>query len=156
MRKISIMVTAAAALLVALPPATVDATPPSGVNFVVPTTIPGDGPTFGSFTATGAAVDDGIMCPFGDTIDVFGRVTAFQSQTGVSIQVVKQFTCDDGSGDFLVKLQVRIDRRGDNFRWNVLSGTGDYEHLHGTGSGVGLYGDGSFVLDIYDGNLHID
>lgn len=133
------------------------ASPPVDVHFEVLTTIPpGGGPTPGPFTATGPAVDEGIVCPDGVTTDVFGKASGFQSQTGgVNIQVVKLFMCDDGSGEFLVKLQVRIDKKGDNFNWNILGGTGDYEKLHGTGKGIGLpIPDG--VLDVYEGAAHID
>jgi len=132
------------------------ATPPLDVEFEVPTTIPdGGGPSFGPFTATGPAVDAGIVCASGDTIDVFGKASGFQSQTGVNVQVVKLFTCDDGSGDFLVKLQARIDNKGDNFNWNILGGTGSYDKLHGTGKGIGLpIAEG--VLDLYTGAAHVD
>lgn len=58
---------------------------------------------------------------------------------GFNILIVKRFTCDDGSGAFDVKLQVRIDQKGDNFNWVILGGTGAYERLHGTGQGVGVY-----------------
>jgi len=133
------------------------ATPPVGVVFEVPTTIPGGGlPTFGPFTATGPAVDDLIVCASGDTRDVFGKTSGFQSQTGgVNIQVVKRFTCGDGSGEFFVKLQVRIDKKGDNFNWNILGGTEDYEKLHGTGKGIGLPLPED-VLDLYSGKVHVD
>ena len=100
-------------------------------------------------------MDAGIICPSGDVIDTFFKATGFQSQTGMNIQVVKLFTCADGSGAFLVKLQVRLDRRGANFNWNMLGGTGAYQKLHGTGSGIGIPGPDS-ILDLYDGQVHID
>lgn len=133
--------------------------PPQGVEFEVPTTLPPDGgPSFGPFTATGPAVDAGIVCPSGDTIDVFGKRSGDQSQRGFNIQIVKLFTCDDGSGEFFVKLQVRIDQKGDNFNWTIMKGTGDYVKLHGTGKGVGLYlsAEPEVVLDLYTGTAHID
>jgi len=77
------------------------------------------------------------MCPSGDTIDLFGRPSGGTPQR-VNFQVVKRFTCDDGSGSFDVKLQVRIDRKGDNYQWVVLDGSGAYERLHGVGDGVGF------------------
>ena len=153
MRKLTIGAALVAAVAV-LSSSTVDAGPPLDVTFEVPTTISEEGPTFGPFTASGAAVDVGDMCPSGDTIDLFGRSSGGTPQ-GVNFQVVKLFTCDDGSGSFVVKLQVRIDRKGDNFQWVVLDGSGAYERLHGVGDGVGFpTPDG--VFDVYQGRLHID
>ena len=132
--------------------------PPLGVEFVVDTTFPPPPdlfPSFGPFTATGPAVDAGLVCPTGGTIDVFGKTSGSQSQRGRNWQVVKLFTCGDGSGEFLVKLQVRDDHKGDNFNWNIVRGSGDYEKLHGTGKGFGLPYNGG-ILDTYSGAAHID
>lgn len=147
--------TLALLLLIAVVPASASS-PPLEVNFDVPTEIPDEGfPSFGPFSATGPAVDAGLICPTGDTIDVFVKASGFQSEFGVNLQVVKLFICDDGSGEFYIKLQVRIDQKGDNFNWTIIEGTGDYEKLHGTGSGVGFpIPEG--VLDIYEGKVHID
>jgi hypothetical protein len=128
------------------------ATPPTAVNFVVPTEF---GVT-NFFTASGPAVDSGLMCPTGTVDDIFGKATGFKSQTGVNFQVVKVFTCDDGSGSFVVKLQVRNDFKGDNFQWVVLDGDGDYSNLHGSGTGVGIPTSDSSVLDLYGGAVHLD
>lgn len=154
MRKLSSLFVIALILLLTAAPAAASS-PPLDVDFEVPTVIPEEGQTFGPFTATGPAVDAGLICESGSTIDVFFKVSGFQSQTGINFQDIKRFTCDDGSGEFFVKLQVRLDRKGDNFNWNIVGGTGAYENLHGTGSGIGLpIPDG--VLDLYDGKLHID
>jgi hypothetical protein len=129
--------------------------PPANVMFEVQTTIPEGGPNHGPFVATGPAVDEGIVCASGETTDVGFHASGFQSDKGVNYQVVKLFVCDDGSGEFSAKLQVRADRRGDNYNWNIVGGTGSYEKLHGTGTGTGLpTPDG--VFDIFDGKLHID
>ena len=130
--------------------------PPAEVMFEVQTTIPPEGgPNFGPFVATGPAVDEGVVCATGDTIDVYIRASGFQSGRGVNYQVVKLFICDDGSGEFFVKLQVRVDQKGNNYNWNVVGGTGSYDELHGTGTGFGLpISEG--VFDIFDGKLHID
>lgn len=130
-------------------------TPPSAVEFQVETTTPPEGPSFGPFAAFGPAVDAGLICNSGDTIDVFGKGSGFQSGIGWNAQVVKLFTCDDSSGEFFVKLQVRFDWRGLSFLWTIVGGSGDYEKLHGTGEGIGIpevYG----VLDLYDGAVHIN
>lgn len=156
-RRRSIIVLLSSMLLIVGLVGAASATPPSDVHFEVETTAIDLGETFGPFTATGQAVDAGLMCDSGDTIDVFAKMTGFQSGHGINVQVVKRFTCDDGSGDFLVKLQVRVVDTVDTFNWNIIGGTGDYEDLHGTGRGVGLYVCGDdCVRDIYDGGLHIN
>lgn len=122
------------------------ATPPSDVEIVVPGF---DGP----FVATGPAVDDGVVCGTGEVSTTFIKAAGFQSNPGVNLTVGKEFTCDDESGTFSAKLQVRIDFvRGVSFQWVITGGTGAYEDLHGTGSGFVVPVD----TDIYQGRLHID
>ena len=153
MRKLLVLTSLTMILLLTLPALPVGASSiPLAVNFEVPTEFGpgGTGPSFGPFTATGPAVDAGLICPSGDTIDIYGRVTGFRSITGINFHIVKRFTCDDGSGDFFVKLEVRADRKGDNFNWMIIDGTGIYENLHGTGQGVGIPADYG-VLDLYEG-----
>ncbi len=133
------------------------ATRPSGVDIEVETLFGAPSP----FAASGPAVDDGLICASGVVIDDFGSVTGL-SRNGFNFHGIKRFTCDDGSGEFFVNLQARIDfRKGTTFNWNVIGGTGAYVDLHGTGSGEGipdvpcgiLF---TCVLDLYDGGLHID
>lgn len=107
----------------------------------------------GPFVATGPAVNDGIVCASGDVLDVSSKFAGF-TDFGFNIQVQKEFTCDDDSGSFFMKLQVRIDHKGDNFNWVIAGGTGDYERLHGAGSGVGINPQPTTIDDIYDGKLH--
>jgi len=149
-----------AALFLVFPVAAAQATPPLAVHFEVPTTIdPDTDISTGPFTATGPAVDEGLMCATGDATDVApSKVVGFQSGKLVNLQLVKMFTCDDDSGTFLVKLQVQL-RFGeptiDTFTWTVVGGTDDYARLHGSGSGYGdyeAYPEG--VLDVYDGGVH--
>ena len=130
------------------------ATPPSGVSIEVETSFLGD-PS--PFTAVGPAVDDGLICNTGTVVEASSNVIGF-SRNGFNFKGIKHFTCDDGSGEFLINIKARIDfRKGTTFNWNVLRGTGDYEDLHGAGSGIGLDLCGTdCVLDIYDGELHID
>jgi len=79
--------------------------------------------------------------------------------TGFNVQVFKAFICDDGSGTFGLKLQVRIDRNGVNFNWVGVGGTGEYaDLLVGVGSGVGIEGVPcgdplECVLDLYTGKV---
>jgi len=157
MRRLVILITGIALLV--LVPTAGSASPPLAVDFVVPTSGTAGGASGGPFTATGPAVDAGLVCDTGQTIDVFGHAGGFQSGQLLTIQLVKRFTCDDGSGEFDVKLQVLINTNGDNFQWVVVNGTGAYERLRGTGQGIGLYPDTPAdydVLDLYSGKVHSD
>ena len=136
----------ATVLLTGLVAAPAGATSPGDVEIVVPGF---EGP----FVATGAAVDEGVVCGSGDVVTTFTKAAGFQSGFAVNLTVGKKFTCDDGSGTFSAKLQVRINfAQGVAFRWVITGGTGDYEDLHGEGSGVVGFPD----TDIYQGGLHID
>ena len=122
------------------------ATPPSDVEIVVPGF---EGP----FEATGIAADDGLLCAQGEVFNTAISGAGFQSNRLFNLTVFKEFTCDDGSGTFLVKLQVQVNfSSGTSFNWVVVSGTGDYEDLHGTGTGFVVSGD----TDVYQGGVHID
>lgn len=150
MRRLALAVMITAATLVALPAA---ATTPQSVRFEVPTFFN----QTNYFTATGGAVDAGLVCESGSVDDVGGMASG-GSPAGINFQVLKLFTCDDDSGSFLVKLQVRLNFRGDNFQWVVLSGDGAYANLHASGTGIGTNPDDipDFVLDQYSGQVHID
>jgi len=156
MRRVMVAVVVAILFLATVLP--VGATPPSEVNIEVENSLLG-GP--GPFVASGPAVDEGQICDTGIVVNDSGKVTG-SSQNGFNFQGIKHFICDDGSGEFFVNLQARIDfRKGITFNWNVLSGTGFYEDLHGSGSGIGIpgvpCGDPELcTLDIYDGGFHID
>ena len=157
MRKLFVLMTAVTLLLLMLPVGPADATPPTDVSIEVETDLVANDPS--PFIASGPAVDDGLVCVEGTVVNASAKTTGF-SPNGFNFHGVKHFTCDDGSGEFFVNLQARIDfRTGVTFNWNVLRGTGDYVDLHGAGSGVGLplCGDPAVcILDIYDGGLHID
>jgi hypothetical protein len=154
MRKFLIMLAAVAPLALTLAIVPAGATPPTDVSIEVESSFLG-APS--PFVASGPAVDDGVVCAEGTVVDASVNVAGF-SNNGFNFQGIKHFTCDDGSGEFFVNLQARIDfRKGTTFNWNVLSGTGDYEDLHGAGSGVGLDICGpDCVFDVYAGGLHID
>jgi hypothetical protein len=122
------------------------------VNIRVETHIDPGG-SGGPFEASGPAVDDGLICPTGETTDIYLQVEGFQSGIGGNYIVLKQFDCDDESGTFTMKLQVRGDFRGDNFKWIISSGTESYENLIGSGKGFGVsapYG----VTDYFFGMVH--
>lgn len=156
-RKIILLTTTLTLLLVLSVASVGAATPPSDVQIEADIDFAGGaGSAFGPFVAMGPAVDEGLICPNGEAVTVSSKVSGDEGNTGFNVQVIYSFTCDDGSGEFYVKLQVRIDQKGDNFNWVVLGGNGEYEKLHGTGSGIGLPLGDEQVLDIYDGKVHID
>ena len=73
---------------------------------------------------------------------------------GAGFHVLKDFICADGSGSFLLKLEVRADdSRSHPYSWMVAGGTGAYSHLAGSGSGYGLAADYG-VHDLMFGNVH--
>jgi len=161
MRKIVLLIAVLALFLVALPIASAGATPPEQVMFEGEAYFDGPDAGTGLFTATGPAVDSGAMCEGGKVLDVYTKAAPKmgQSPNGVNLQIVKEFTCDDTSGTFFIKLQVRITDHP-VFNWVVVGGTGDYEKLKGNGSGFGasaLFGIGPDpigVWDVYEGKLH--
>ena len=154
MHKLIVSIILVAILLLTLGVTASAATPPLDVSIVAHTSFGPDG-SFGPFWATGPAVTAGLICPAGDSIDQVSKVMGYQSNRSANYFVRKLFTCFDGSGSFLVQMEVRLDYRGDNANWIVLSGTGVYQNLHGTGKLVGLDPDGWYdVKDVFTGQLH--
>lgn len=146
MRRVVAIFGVVVVLLAGLVASPAGATPPADVEIVVPGF---EGP----FVATGTAVDDGVVCGTGEVITTFVKPAGFQSNRAVNLTVGKEFTCDDGSGTFSAKLQVRLDfARGVSFQWVITDGTGAYEDLRGAGSGFVVPVD----TDIYQGGLHVD
>ena len=148
MRRVFLVAVVAASLL-ALMAAPVDATPPT--DFTMTGFNPADGST-GTFTASGP-----LMCASGSTeyelIELSGPI---KNPNGINFRIRKEFTCDDGSGTFLLKAQGRnVFAGGITFNWVILSGTGAFEDLHGTGSGTAInVADG--VDDAFEGGLHLN
>ena len=132
---------------------------PTDVSILVTTYFLDTGNS-GPFIASGPAVTDGIICPEGIATDIYNRGSGYQSKWGAAnYLVLKEFTCDDGSGSFILKIEARVDWRGDNGPWNVFSGSGSYEKLHGAGSLYGEYffDDEDNVIGVYDyvsGKVH--
>jgi hypothetical protein len=151
MRRLLTLAATATLFLVVLAPASLAAGPPADVSIEV---LAHHIPTgTGHFTASGPAVDAGIVCDEGNVLDIAGKASGF-SNAGVNFQALKEFTCEDGSGSFFMKLQVRIDHKGDNFNWVIMGGTGDYAELHGAGSGIGINPTPETIDDLYSGKLH--
>ncbi len=131
---------------------------PLDVEILVVTYLSPSG-NYGPFYAWGPAVEEGLICPQGTTIDIFNRGSGGQSNRGANYLVLKQFTCDDESGSFIFKMEARVDFRGDLAYWNVFSGTDQYEKLLGAGKDVGYFfddGEGNVigVYDFFSGKLH--
>ncbi|MFC2054038.1 hypothetical protein ACFLV7_07040 [Chloroflexota bacterium] len=128
--------------------------PPQDVQIVDAHNIPGG---TGEFTASGPAVDEGLMCASGDVADLNIQVVAPPGGTFRILRVLKQFTCDGLSGTFDVKLLVRLDliTHETTANWNVVGGDGDYVGLHGNGKLIGIpIVPGESIIDIYNGKMH--
>jgi hypothetical protein len=138
-RRLHAIVAMLAAILVLMALAgPIAATSPESVTIVSHVTFNPDGPNHGDFVASGDAVDSGLICVSGTFVDTGIRFAGYQSDRGmVQLQVVKEFTCDDGTGTFVAKLQIQanFDTGIESFTWVVLGGTGDYGSLHGGGRG---------------------
>jgi hypothetical protein len=141
---------ASLAVITAIAPAAAAA--PMQVEIVSPMTFNPDGFNFGTFEASGSAVDDGSICDSGTVDDTRIIFVGFQSGRGAQIPVRKTFTCGDSSGTFFVKIQVHLDFESstESFSWVILGGTGDYAHLKGSGEGSTV-SDGS---DPQTGNIN--
>jgi hypothetical protein len=126
---------------------------PQDVSIYGITIIPPDGFPYGWFFAEGPAVEAGLICAEGETLDLETFGTGWQGDRGINFHARKLLTCSDGSGDFILNMQVRVDIKGDNANWNVLEGTGNYEELRGAGKMVGYFMEWG-VLDVYTGKLH--
>lgn len=131
--------------------------PPAGVVFEIETHIPPGGPGYGPFVASGPAVDAGIVCSSGDTLDIKVSVDENQDDQVLNLEVFKEFTCADGSGSFVMKLEVLLSPQGSQANWMIFSGTGDYANLHGTGKLISSLPTGGDILDeTFAGKLHIN
>ena len=117
----------------------------------------------GTFEASGPAVEAGLMCEGGTMVPLMEKY-AGKSQVVTNLQVIAEFTCDDGGefdGDsFIIKQQLHIDLTAEpvswTFSWVIMDGTGAFAKLHGNGDGTGLLLDeppfGPF--DLLEGQLH--
>lgn len=116
-----------------------------------------------SFEASGPAVDAGLMCEGGTMIPLMEKY-AGASDIVANLQVVAEFTCDDGGGldgdTFIIKQQLHIDLTADpvswTFSWVIKDGTGALSELHGNGDGTGVLLEGPPFgpFDVLVGQLH--
>ena len=139
-RTILAILSAALALGIVAGPAAA-AAPPLGVTIVSDVTFVEGGPNIGAFTASGPAVDAGTLCASGSFEDQGIRLAGFPARSGdLQIQVLKTFTCDDGSGTFDLKMQIKANPETglETFQWVIRGGTDAYASLHGSGTGTTL------------------
>lgn len=129
---------------------------PQDVTITSLMVVPAKGPNTGTFDAKGDAAASGLICQRGTVLDL---VTidreAFASGKLLDFTVPKKFTCDDGSGTFVVELVVHIDPalKTETFTWRVLRGTAAYVRLQGAGIGTTLSSGPSQALNTYTGTL---
>ena len=137
----------ALALVVAAP---VAAKGPTDVTIVSHMTFNPNDFNTGTFVASGAAVDRGLICASGTVVDTRLIFAGSQSGRGAQIPVRKTFSCPDG--DLFIKIQVHLDfaTSTETFSWVVLGGTGAYGDVSGNGQGSTV-GDGS---DPQTGNIN--
>ena len=148
-----------AALLALLPVLAIatlaQAAKPLDVHIEAPTGISGPAPD--PFTASGPAVDGGLLSATGVVYTFDLAAYGPPAGTFIMLSMVKQFVFDDGSGTLDVKLVVKLDliTHITTGHWQVLSGTGSIAGLKGNGKLLGIPIDpGVSILDIYDGKLH--
>jgi len=92
----------------------------------------------GTFTATGPAVDAGLVCAEG-TIDYTEDPDV--DNAGALWRWEDEYTCDDGTGTFLLGVDEYIEDSTAMFGvWNIVSGTGIYTDLQGGGATDSIYG----------------
>jgi hypothetical protein len=155
------LLAATGTMLVALLTSPVHASPPTEVVIVSPFNIASG---TGSFEVT---EDDGdVLCDEGSVENLFpqenlfAQIEAQRSPSHAQFQAAHVFTCEDGSGSFVLFLRVTQDLNTLNTTgsWTVRSrfGTDDYAKLHGTGSFVGIRCGPDCVLDTYTGRVHLD
>jgi hypothetical protein len=109
--------------------------------------VPDEDMPIGTFTATGP------LCSSGQTADLLVRSAGSESGRRLNLLVVRGFSCDDGSGTFLLLVRVHAELDPDTGvyvhpipkRWSVLGGTGAYAGLKGAGSGEGVVVEGGFA-----------
>jgi len=78
-----------------------------------------------------------MICPSGTSVWASFQGHGWPSHVGaLEVRLTEQFTCDDGSGTFLLREQYHFNPVHDPATWIVVSGTGRYANLIGRGSAV--------------------
>jgi hypothetical protein len=136
------------------PAATADA--PQNVTIISLVVISATEPNSGTFDARGDAAVGGLICDHGTVADLVEiDREAFASGKLLDFVIPKEFTCDDGSGTFVLDVAIHIDSisRAESFTWRVLRGTGAYARLQGAGTGTTSSSGAAKVVNTYAGSL---
>ncbi len=114
-----------------------------------------DGPNTGTFNATGQAVEMGLVCQHGTVVDLeVVDSGAIGRGSLTDFTVPKQFSCDDGSGSFVLELRVHVETPGiESLQWQILRGTGAYADLQGAGTGTTTSPGPSQAINTLTGSL---
>jgi hypothetical protein len=102
-----------------------------------------------TFTASGEAVDDGVVCDSGswvwtgnrgadgEPMDDAAMGAMFEAGEPFTLIVGHDYVCDDGSGSFVLDAAVELDPNLDppdvSATWEINGGTNTYESLKGSG-----------------------
>ncbi len=124
-----------AALLAVTAP--VAASAPSDVSITAlmyPNPEDPNGPMYGTFVASGPAVEAGLLCSAGTVQDIENPANAWQSNQVIVLNVHKHFACSDESGAFEMHMRVLLGPNGTVARWLITESDGAYAGLLGTGS----------------------
>ena len=150
-KNLSVLITL---LLSAITVSTVFAAPPLDVHIQVDELIGGLG-VDEPFTASGSAVDAGLICAAGMVQDVSVSTSGAPGAPYRIIHVLKRFSCEGGTFDVTMVVRLDLGTHETTARWRVVSGTGDYVDLHGNGSLVGTpIVPGASIHDDYYGRMH--
>ena len=142
-----------AVVLLAMNVSLVFAAQPLAIHIEVLETIAGGTEPF---IASGAAVDDGLVCATGTVVET----AATSKETNgpyTKLWITKRFDCSDGSGTFDVDMVVKLNKSTGTTtaNWKVVAGTGNYANLKGNGKLLGTpVVLGVTIFDVYDGKLH--
>jgi hypothetical protein len=148
---ISILLTLALLVLTA---SAVVAAPPMDLHIEALEFVATDGEPF---TATGSAVDAGLVCATGTIDDLYVEFSDSGRSPYRILHVLKRFYCDDFSGTFDIQMVVQLDLTTNETtaRWKIVGGTDSYVNLKGRGALVGTpVVKGFSIQDVYDGMVH--
>jgi len=89
-----------------------------------------------TFDAFGPAVTSGRVCAKGTVDEVSIRTSGPPNGDFEKWHVTNRFTCEDGSGTFVVRVQITFNLIDSTTkgRWMIVEGTGNYADLSGKGS----------------------
>ena len=132
-RAIAAVLASTLAIVFAIAP--VAAATPQDMTLVSTTIFNPDGWNYGTFVASGDAVDNGVICGSGSFVDTFIAFAGYENGKSVQLTVGKTYTCANGT--FFVKMQIHASFDGtERFSWVVQGGTGAYANLRGSGQGT--------------------